>query len=454
MKRLKFTDKIKEKFVKANGAAEFNPDDYAFFETTAINDLPLTKPGTIYDGARMTLGTLEQMTNHVQKENFVPLHTLHKQGSELPVGRVIHAEMNHFVNDKGTKVSEIRSLFYVPLKTNEGRALADGIDAGIINEVSVGVRPKVLKCSSCDFDYMGPKANFMNWIDRTCDNDHAIGKDGVHAVFDGMSKFYELSLVSIGAADHARIHPSQEAITASAQDESPAYQRLYATKGTEKDTVMELTAAQLAELRAELEKNGKEAIDAKFTGVVNALALVKDKMTLADATAARDLFKAEMAKFEQKKKDDAAAAAAAGNQNGQFSMNDVANLKAEIIVKDAKLTALTEQVTALQASNTTLTTENAGLKGVKIQLDAMTSEVTPVREFLKVAAQSMMVASGVEKPVIPESFTDLLGAINTAKTKLTKLPVGGLLLASETGTAKDQNSNTGQKDPGAFKSKK
>lgn len=453
MKRLKPTDKIKEKLAAALGTPDFPIDQYAIFETTMNNDLPISKKGSIFDGSVMTLATLNQIVNKITSEGFLPLHTLHQQANQLPVGRVFHAEMHQTTNKVGKLVNEVRSLFYIPLSTDQGKQLADGVDTGIINEVSSGSRPAKLLCSvpDCGFDYMGPKAGFMNFLDCTCNNDHTIGKDGVHAIFDGISKLFELSLVSQGAADHAQIHPAHQSIAASANDDAPEYQLLYATKGTEKDNIMKLTAAQIAELKTELEKSGKVAIEAKFSGVVDAMGLIKADMSMDDAKAVRDLFKTEIAKFDAKVTADAAAEAA--RLAAASEPASVTDLKANLIVAQRDLTALNASLVAKDTVIATLISENTQLKANKVQLDAMTAEVTPVKDFLKLACQNLMVASGVKAPVVPETLTELVASIKIAQASLSKLPTGGLLLASESGTGKS-TTNTNGRDPSAFKTVK
>ena len=444
MKRLKVTDKVKANLAAALGSEDFDAERYAVFETVAINTLPLSKKGSVFDGGRLTMKTLQAMHDHIAKEKFVPLHTLHRAGSELPVGRVMAAMLNKTTDSNGKEVDELRAQFYVPLSNDDGRRIADGLDTGIINEVSVGIRAATMKCSSCDFDYMGPKASFMNFMDLTCDNEHTIGKDGVHVVLDGLDKFHELSLVSRGAADHATIQSPHTAITASSNDNVPEYQILYATKGSEKETVMKLTPEQIAELKAALEKDGKAALEAKFSGVVEAMTMLKADMTMDDAKALRQLMKDEVAKFD---------AAQTAKPDPKLEAADVSELKADLIVAGRDIKSLNATIVAKDETIATLTTENAQLKNNKVQLDALTSEVTPVKDFLKVVCQNLLVASGVSNPTIPESLSELVASIKVAQSKLTKLPTGGLLLTAETGSTTTTD-KTGAKDMSSFKTVK
>lgn len=449
MKRLKPTDKIKQNLAAALGSEDFDIERYAVFETIAINDLPLSKRGSVFHGGRLTPQTLEQMAAHIAKEKFVPLHTLHKYGSELPVGRVMAGMLNKTTSQSGKEVNELRAQFYVPLSNDDGRRIADGLDTGVINEVSVGIRPKVLKCSHCDFDYMGPKATFMNFWDMTCENEHTVGKDGVHTIIDGISDFNELSLVSRGAADHARIQAPHEAITASGDSAAHSYQFLHTTKGTEKETVMKLTPEQLAQLKADIEKTSKAAVEAKFAGVVDAMAMLKDDMTMDDAKALRELIKSEVAKFDAAE----AAKKTTATTDPKVEAPDVSELKADLIVANRDIKSLNATIATRDETITTLTAEITTLKANKVQLDALTAEVTPVKEFLKVACQNLLVASGVANPTIPESLSELVASIKVAQSKLSKLPTGGLLLTAESGST-TTTGNTGSKDASSFKTVK
>lgn len=453
MKRLKPTDKIKEKLAAVLGSDDFDIANFAIFETVAINDLPVSKIGSIYDGSRMTEGTLSAMVEYINTE-LLPLHTLHQQSRELPVGRVFHAELNKTTRKDGKYVNEVRALFYIPTTTDLGKQLADGLDTGLINEVSVGSRPKSLKCSApdCGFDYMRSNVSFMHWLDQTCSNDHTVGKDGIHLIFDGLKKFYELSLISQGAADHARIVAPEEAIAA-ANDDVPAYQVLYATKGKEKENIMKLTAAQIAELRASLEKDGKRAITANFAGVTACMGMIKDDMTLSDAEALRGLFKTALAEFNTANPETPPAKPAGGEEKLNLSISEVLDLKVDLRAATTELTALKASTAEKDTQIATLTTENGTLKISKAQLDALLSEIAPVKDFLKVTCQAMLVASGVTNPTVPDSFADLIATIKTSQGKLSKLPTGGLLLSSESGAPGVQNQN-GSKDSSAFKTKK
>lgn len=194
-KKLELTARIRELIAKATDGA-VDPEKVSVYEAIAINTKPVTK-NNLFDGAVHTGGTLREMAAAVSKSH-VPMHTMHAQSVELPVGKVFHGE----VIPTGDGHEELRSLFYLP---NTEVDLVNKLEGGAIEEVSVGVRYKHLNCSECGWDYMGEDATFINLYDRVCANDHAIGKNGVHLKLNGLDRWMEMSLVPIGAANGAKI---------------------------------------------------------------------------------------------------------------------------------------------------------------------------------------------------------------------------------------------------------
>jgi len=152
------------------------------FEAAAASTRPISKEGSVYDGARMTRAMLQDMADAVNSgEESVPLHTLHMQGNEIPKGRVFSASLFDEIDGSTT----LRAMFYLPLSERE---LIQKINLSILDEVSVGTKSKQALCSKCGFDYFGAESDFSNFWDRTCDNGHIIGVDGTHLKLDGLDK--------------------------------------------------------------------------------------------------------------------------------------------------------------------------------------------------------------------------------------------------------------------------
>lgn len=185
--------------IRKIAATDVDADDIVVFEAAAFNTRPLNKRGSIFEGARASVEMLEEMVTKLNAgEDSVPLHTLHLQGSEIPVGKVFFAYLVQATDGE----TELRAQFYLP-KTE--RELIEKINLGVLDEVSVGVRSQKMLCSKCGFDFMGEEADFVNLFSQTCDNDHTVGVDGTHVKLAGLDTWMELSLVSRGAANNPKI---------------------------------------------------------------------------------------------------------------------------------------------------------------------------------------------------------------------------------------------------------
>lgn len=207
MKRIPITDAIKAAITSSVGE-EINFDTIAVFEAIAVTGRPISKKWSIFDGAVVTRNTMEQAAAKLNTGEFVPLHTLHEQGYELPVGRLFQGTVG--VDAQG--INNLHTLFYT-----DDTELAAKLDNGIIEEVSVGLMSERMLCSGCNFDYADP-ANEENLWTRVCDNGHVLGMGGYHLLLDGVKKFMELSLVSKGASTGAKILGAKKRLLASQFD--------------------------------------------------------------------------------------------------------------------------------------------------------------------------------------------------------------------------------------------
>lgn len=199
-KRITVTDDIKAK-VLANMGSEPNWEQIAVFEMTAVTSLPLNKKWTLFDKAQITAQTFEEAATYLNSGGFVPFHTLHQQGYEIPVGRVFYGEAQK--NAKG--YDELRVLAFIDLTAHAD--LAAKIDNGIVEEVSVGMSFKQLLCSACGDDLMANEESLWNY---TCANGHVIGMGDHHVKPNGLGQFRELSAVSKGASTGAKILTMQK----------------------------------------------------------------------------------------------------------------------------------------------------------------------------------------------------------------------------------------------------
>lgn len=197
-KSVEATDEILAQIERITGTA-IAASDIVVFEASVANTRPLNKMGSIFNQGRITEDTLRQMASALNSgQESVPLHTLHMQGGELPIGKVFQAEVVQAPDGE----AELRAMFYIPASET---GLVERINLGIVDEVSVGVKSKALLCSKCGFDYFSADAGFENLYSMTCEAGHTVGDDGTHVKLSGLDKWMELSLVSRGAASKPKI---------------------------------------------------------------------------------------------------------------------------------------------------------------------------------------------------------------------------------------------------------
>lgn len=366
--KLDLTPKIAALIASATDGGT-DPNTVSVYEAISLNSLPINKPSGIFQGAVNPENTLRQMAAAVGTHPLasrVPVHTLHQQGYELPVGQVFHGEFIPGLNGMG----EVRSLFFLP---NTETDLIGKLDSGTINEVSVGIRYQHLNCSQCGWDYMGEDASMMNFYDTVCPNDHVIGVDGVHVICNGLDRWMEQSLVSLGAAQGAKIVPrtksllGNESYTAlAASGIEPSATTLYASATPSKEQDMDM----------------KE--------------LISDLTTVKASVITKD---AELATL--------AASIASG--------------KVTIETLEASVATLTAENTALKAGDAVV---------IKAERDASFA-------FVRKEADRLCIATGTEKIKTEGTLDELTASISNNRTKLgASIPAGGRSEDPAAGTGK------------------
>lgn len=365
-KRVEVTQAVKDQLSK-NTDGSVDASTVAIYECVAINTLPVSKKGTLFDKGRMTESMLKEMADWLNAGDTgksVPLHTMHDQGYELPIGRAFYGE----IRESSPGVTELRALFYVPLtETN----IISKLDSNVIDEVSVGVRPKHICCSECGFDYLGESATFSHIWSQTCENEHEIGVNGVHTISSGLDKFMELSLVSKGAASNAKILArtkqllgKEEYNRLAASGVMPEMTTLFFT--TTKDTAMDMK-----ELVVEL-TTAKASVIAKDADL---LRLTADNKALADKVVALEA--------------------------------DNVSLKAKVDVNVDQLKATAEE--AKKSADLALA-------------------------FIRAEADRLCVAAGAEKLPEAATFEVLTASIQTNRLKLADtFPAGGVANSADAG---------------------
>jgi hypothetical protein len=244
-KAVEVTAEMLAQIERVTGTA-VNAEDIVVFEASVANTRPLNKMGSIFNQGRITEDTLRQMAAALNAgEESVPLHTLHAQGYELPIGKVFQAEVVTNADE-----AELRAMFYLPASET---SMVEKINLGIIDEVSVGLKSKALLCSKCGFDYFSADAGYENLYSQTCANDHTVGLDGTHVMLSGLDKWMELSLVSRGAASKPKILGRTKQVLG-----RETYDRI-AADGLPPEVVVLFTASD--EKEAPMPKDGTQVFD-------------------------------------------------------------------------------------------------------------------------------------------------------------------------------------------------
>ena len=343
------TDQIAAR-IRASAGEGIDTAQLVVYEAIALNTLPLNKKGSIFHGATVDLGVLQEMAS-VPATAGVPLHTLHQQGMELPAGRVFYAQVVQ--SDSG--VPELRAQFYVPL-TEAG--LISKLDTAVIDETSVGLRSKQILCSKCNFDYAAP-GNLMCLLDQTCPDGHQVGTDGTRVVLKGLDRWMEFSLVSRGAANGPKIVGRTKALL------GDHYQELVAAGGSPEATVLfgtvtkenPMSTPDFVKLTTDLVAASSEAAVAK--AALTAMTGERDTLT-TQLTAAR----AEIVTLK-----------GAADADKTKLTADLAAANAEIDEVKAFLTAQLKASWAASGHKFEDKDVPADVKGLRVALDAATVSV-------------------------------------------------------------------------------
>lgn len=362
-KKVEITDRIKELIAK-NSDDSVDVSQISVFECISVNTLPISKAGTLYQGSKLEPALLKEMADYVNGGGAVPLHQIHDQGESLPVGRVFYSEVRPF----GWGETELRSLFYLP---NSETTLINKLELNVLDEVSVGVRPKQLVCCKCGFDFLGAKATWDNLWTLTCDEGHTIGEDGTFTYGRGLDKWMELSLVSKGAANNAKILSRTKQLLG-----EEAYNKLAASGTRPEATVLFATATK--DNSMDLKELMTQLVAAQTADGVKAA-------QLATLTAEKTTLQTQLA----------------------AAQTEIAELKAKQAPDSAKLQ---EQLTASQAEAKTAT------------------------DFIREEANRLAIAAGGAKLADTATLADLTASIQASRAKLAELPVGGRANPSGTGT--------------------
>lgn len=396
-KRVKMTDEIGRKLRASIGDPSADLANFVVYEARMLTTEPLRRKGGLFARSRISHSTLTEMADFLAKDgNAVPLHIMHDQSSNLPVGRVFAGRVQSMPNGE----TELRGMFYLPLEEKDAIAK---IDNSVVDEVSVGLETKHLYCSECNWDFKGADSTLMNLYTCTCPNDHTVGENGMYLRGVGMESFFELSLVSRGAAQGAKI--LSRALQSMGQEK---VERLAASGMPAEATV--LIASYEMENSENQTNEGESKMDKETLALLNANAteLATAKLQLDGANAKNTALEAQ-----------------------------VADLTAKLSAKDDEVKTL--KAAAEQAQ--------PGTAELQAQLDAKTKELADATEKLAPHVKAALVASGTAEAEVPATLIEMAAVVEAKGLKLHQV-VGSEPTAI---AAKDDVSKKFDHRKGAFK---
>ena len=383
-KRVLLEGNLLEKF-KAVFGQDIDQNNFYVMQVKALSSEPISKPGSIYDGAVNSPELLREIADHINNpENNVSMHLMHDIQA-ISIGRWFAADFV-YDSDKSYVLA-----YGAMLENEENKSYIDKIENSIIDEVSVNFIPKQAKCSECGFDYFGDDADIENFIDRTCPNGHIIGKDGVHLENSGLEAFYEISLVNQGAAKRAKI------LSQKGKFDSENLLRLAASGFN--------PSMLLCSFNNKMEKEMDKETEAKLTQLEASVAELEEK--LSEAEEAKKALEEEKAGLEQKLKE-----------------TEEAKAEAETAKEEAEA-GKAEAETAKEEAE-------AGKAEANERIEATMA-------FLKKEVKKVLIASGSEEVEVPEDLDGISKLLEDKQAILASLiPAGGVADGALKSKAKDK----------------
>lgn len=378
-KRISLTENLMSKIREKCGQdVDFN--SMAYYQARGISTEPISQ-NSLYDKGTLSREALMDFVRLINEPlNTVTIQTMHDT-SVLPTGKVFYAELH----DEPSGHSAVYTVFGV---STQHQDIIEKIDNGIIDEVSFGFRPKQILCSECGKDFLDEDVDFFDLITGTCPECGAVmGKDGAHVKVPSIEQVSELSLVTRGAAKHAKILDSIYQMAMS-DETSPV---ITLTKKGVKDDLLKLNLCST--ISKEVDMN-KEDLEAALSAATGPLKVEMEKMQSTLASLGEEKTALEAAKNE---------------------------------AEQAKV-ALEEEVASLSDEKTKL---EADLEDAKAKVDE-------IRAAFDEQIQKVLVAAGLSDS-IPEDLEGKKELLDRAHLTLANIPVGGV--ANKADRIKDKAGN-------------
>ena len=386
-KRVELTEELKNK-IRTRCGSDIDFSSAAFYQARIVSTEPITQ-NSIYNKAQLARSTvfeLEEFFNNDPQLN-VTLQVMHDQ-MVLPAGRVVAVKA---IDEPDGINSALYGVFMV---SNEHQEYINKLDNGIIDEVSISMLAKKLLCSECGFDLRdaSPEEQMMAFFFHRCPKCEVElgGKEGAHLNLVGVEEFTEVSLVTRGAARHAKILDSSKQLALAANNKE-----------------VKLKLGQLTKDLLPVNLNGK---------IINEEDTMQNEELLAKLQElSEDLasFKASVeAKFEEISKKEEVPAEAEKDNEGSAPAEEVSSPEAD------------------KPAEANVEESNKELDEAKSALAAAQAEVQEYRVALMEEVNKVLVAAGKSKLAEEATLSDIKEALKDSQLTLAaNIPVGGVAQA-------------------------
>lgn len=391
-KRIEIDERLKQQ-IEAKCGEGVDLSKFVAYQARVVSTEPLSQ-NSMYDKAQVsasTISELEILMNDPLRNTTIQV--MHDDG-ELPTGRIIVAKA---VDEMDTGARALYATFIV---STEHPEIISKLDAGIIDEVSIGFSGKKLICSECQKDFLEADDG-LRWLASltgTCPHcDAKFGKDGAHLNIIGVKNLYEVSLVNRGAARHAKILDKTKQLS---------------------------LAANSKQVKASLSELEQQAINLHINGKLTD----EEEKNMDEILAKLAELSENLQKFEEK-------------VEGRFE---------ELAKKEEPAPAAEEpEAEAAPAEEPAPAAEPAAEeepKGSEEEAnpapdanEAVAAELADMKKFMLDEVNKVLVASGKEKLPEDANFQSMKDALESGKLTLAaSIPVGGVANAADS-NAKDND---------------
>ena len=376
-KRVVLNENIISKMKSVLGE-DISPNNYAVYKVRAISTEAITKQGfRLMDGAVPTenfIRSLVALANEPGKN--VSVHTMHDD-SELAIGRVFDFWQVSEFNGVQAAYAHLAIL-----KNDESKDVIEKIDAGILDEVSIGFKIESAKCSACGYDFFDNDLDEDEALEHiwsgVCPKGHVMGKDGNHLILESPKSFSEISIVNQGAAHKAKIQEIAKFSLSFDDAKKDAKRVLAEVKNT---TVLTNLESKMTE----------EEVTAKFAEMEGKIADLTAKLSESETEKAHKGDKpAEDPKGDKPAEDPEAAPAPEKDE------------------KDEKLKELEAEVEKLKADK-----------------EALSSQLTEAKTAFAEEVNKALVAADKEEVSSDAELSAMTKALRDANVTLAAIPVNG-----------------------------